>query len=172
MKKLLIVVDYQNDFVDGALGFKGAELLEPKIAEKVKEYQKNGDDVIYTLDTHDDNYMNSMEGQKLPIPHCIKNTTGHKLFGSLEILLKDAKCFEKDTFGCSKLGDFLLDNKYDYIELVGLVSNICVFSNAVVCKTYLPNAQIVVLKDLTSSNDLSMQEKSFDVLRNLHIDVL
>ena len=79
---------------------------------------------------------------------------------------------EKDTFGSSKLIDYLRTHHYEQIELVGLVSNICVFSNAVICKTIQPNSKIIVWRDSTSSNDLVIQEKSFDILRNLHIDVL
>ena len=104
--------------------------------------------------------------------HCVKNTKGHEIFGLVNSLSKNHLLIEKDTFGSSKLIDYLRTHHYEQIELVGLVSNICVFSNAVICKTIQPNSKIIVWRDSTSSNDLVVQEKSFDILRNLHIDVL
>ena len=88
MKKLLIVVDYQNDFVDGTLGFKGALDIENNIINKIKEFKELNDQIIYTLDTHTPDYMHTMEGKNLPIPHCIKGSEGHKLFGKVANELK------------------------------------------------------------------------------------
>lgn len=79
--KLLVVVDFQNDFVNGAFGFAGAEALDERIAEKIKIYHENNDQVIFTVDTHHSNYLNTFEGKNLPVAHCIKNTEGHKLYG-------------------------------------------------------------------------------------------
>ena len=157
MKKLLIVVDFQNDFVNGSLGFDGAKNIEENIVARIKEFEKDNNDIIFTLDTHDENYF---------------NTKGHEIFGLVNSLSKNHLLIEKDTFGSSKLIDYLRTHHYEQIELVGLVSNICVFSNAVICKTIQPNSKIIVWRDSTSSNDLVIQEKSFDILRNLHIDVL
>ena len=81
MKKALIVVDYQNDFVNGALGFEGAEKLDDIICEKIQQYRKEGGHIIFTFDTHEANYLNTMEGKNLPVEHCIKGTEGHKLYG-------------------------------------------------------------------------------------------
>lgn len=172
MKKLLIVVDFQNDFVNGSLGFDGAKNIEENIVARIKKFEEDNDDIIFTLDTHDENYFNTTEGKKLPVMHCIKNTKGHEIFGLVNSLSKNHLLIEKDTFGSSKLIDYLRTHHYEQIELVGLVSNICVFSNAVICKTIQPNSKIIVWRDSTSSNDLVVQEKSFDILRNLHIDVL
>ena len=93
MKRLLIVVDYQNDFVCGSLGFDNAKKLEKGILEKIAEYQN--DEIIYTLDTHFDDYLTTAEGKSLPVPHCIKGTVGHKLYGGLADALKGKLCFEK-----------------------------------------------------------------------------
>ena len=172
MKKLLIVVDFQNDFVNGSLGFDGAKNIEENIVARIKKFEEDNDDIIFTLDTHDENYFNTTEGKKLPVMHCVKNTKGHEICGLVNSLSKNHLLIEKDTFGSSKLIDYLRTNHYEQIELVGLVSNICVFSNAVICKTIQPNSKIIVWRDSTSSNDLDVQEKSFDILRNLHIDVL
>lgn len=93
MKRLLIVVDYQNDFVCGSLGFDKAKEFEKGILEKIAEYQN--DEIIYTLDTHFDDYLTTAEGKSLPVPHCIKGTVGHKLYGGLADALKGNLCFEK-----------------------------------------------------------------------------
>ena len=172
MKKLLIVVDYQNDFVDGALGFPGAENLLQVISNKIETYISNNDDVIFTFDTHQDNYMSTKEGEKLPIKHCIKGSEGWKLY-KLEKYIANAKMlFEKPTFPSLDLANYLKDKNYEEVQLCGLVSNICVISNAIMVKAALPNAKIVVDAKATDSFDKSLQEKCFDVLNGLHIDVI
>lgn len=172
MKKLLIVVDYQNDFVDGTLGFKGAELIATTIKQKIETYLKEKYDVIFTLDTHYDNYLETKEGSKLPVKHCIKGTEGWKLVESINYLPLAKKVFEKDTFPSLDMANYLKENQYDYVELCGLVSNICVISNAVMVKAAIPNATIVVDAKATDSFDKALQEKCFDVLEGLHIDVV
>jgi len=172
MKKLLIIVDYQNDFVTGALGFAGAEKLTSPIKERILTQLENGDDIIYTLDSHDEKYMNTMEGNKLPVPHCIKGTWGHQIVSECDFTSKAIKVFEKPTFPSLELANYLKDKDYEEIELCGLVSSICVLSNAVMVKSALPNAKIIVRKSLTSSYDLVMNDKCFDILSNIHIDVI
>lgn len=98
MKRLLIVVDYQNDFVNGSLGFDKAKDLEKRIVELIQEYQNNNDDVIYTMDTHQSNYLETYEGQFLPITHCIEDSEGWQLYGKTKDLLKDCLCFKKKLF--------------------------------------------------------------------------
>lgn len=170
--KLLIVVDYQNDFVDGALGFPDARLLDSKIADKIDQYHKNGDHVIFTFDTHDNNYMGTYEGKNLPVPHCIKGTRGHKLYGNTAKAVKAHDViFEKTTFPSLKLANYLKDKPYVSVELVGLVSNICVLSNAVMVKSALPEAEIVVDASCTDSFDKSLHDKCLDVLEGLQIKV-
>lgn len=172
MKKLLIVVDYQNDFVNGALGFDGAEDIALVIKEKIETYLKNKQDVIFTLDTHEEDYMNTMEGSKLPIKHCIKGTEGWKLHDAVNYLPLAKKVFEKPTFPSLDLANYLKDNYYDEVELCGLVSNICVVSNAIMVKAALPNAKIVIDAKATDSFDKNLQEKCFDVMQGLHIEII
>ena len=172
MKKLLIVVDYQVDFVSGALGFKGAELLAPVIKEKIENYLKDGNDVIFTLDTHLENYMDTMEGNKLPVPHCLKGSVGWKVVKEIDYLDRAIKVFEKPTFPSLELGNYLKDKEYEEVELCGLVSNICVLTNAVMVKASLPNAKIVVDAKATDSFDKELQDKCFDVLEGIHIEVI
>ena len=173
MNRLLVVVDYQNDFVNGALGFKGAELISHNIAELIKEFRNKGDEVVFTYDTHDEDYLNTVEGKNLPVPHCFKGSDGWQLYPEINALLGDAKVFYKPGFGSKELGDYIASKNYDEIYLVGLVSDICVFSNAIVAKASAsPYTKIKIVRNATSSFDLDMQEKSFDVLKHLHIEII
>lgn len=131
MKKLLIVVDYQNDFVSGSLGFEAAKRIEDAVCEKIRAYQAAGDDVVYTLDTHGPSYAGTQEGRKLPVAHCLRGTTGWELYGKAAELLRGCPAFEKPVFGSAALFDWLRGREYAGIELCGVVSNICVLSNAV-----------------------------------------
>lgn len=172
MKKLLIVVDYQNDFVDGALGFEKAKKLENNIINKIREYKKNDDEIIFTLDTHYDNYMTTKEGENLPIPHCIKGTKGHELYGKVKDLANNYLQIEKETFGSKELMKYLLDKEYSSVELIGVVTNICVISNAIIVKAVLPNVEIFVDASCSSSNDEVLEKKALDILKNLHIKII
>ena len=173
MSRLLVVVDYQNDFVDGALGFAGAEKIAPNIVSLINEFRNNGDEVVFTFDTHEADYLKTTEGQYLPAPHCIKGSKGWELYPEVAPLLKDAKAFEKYTFGSKELGKYLEEKQFDEIYLCGLVSDICVFSNAIIAKSSAsPYAKIKVVRNATSSFDLEMQEKAFDVLKHLHIEII
>lgn len=172
MKNLLVIVDFQNDFVNGALGFKKAKDIENVIYEKYEKYLKNDDKIIFTFDFHDDDYLNSVEGQNLPIKHCIKDSFGAKLYGKLDGLYKNHKCFYKNTFGSLELGNYLINKNYKNIEIVGLVSNICVLANAVIIKSALPNANILIDKNATASYDEDLHNKALDILKNLHINII
>ena len=173
MNRLLVVVDYQNDFVDGALGFKGADLIAPAIVKLINEFRTNDDEVVFTYDTHNADYLNTVEGKNLPVPHCLKGSDGWQLFPAVNELLGDAKIFEKPGFGSKELGDYIASQRFDEIYLCGLVSDICVFSNAIIAKASAsPYTKIKVMRNATSSFDLDMQEKSFDVLKHLHIEII
>ncbi len=174
MKKILVVIDYQNDFVNGTLGFSGAELLDGPISEKIRQYGKGN--VFYTLDTHDDNYLNTREGKKLPVVHCVKNTPGWEVFGKTSQALKDVEAvgYEKESFGLNMTDEVFekLPKQVDEIELVGLVSNICVISNAIVFQTKYPQAAITVDATLTKSFDSKLHESALDVLQGLQVNVI
>lgn len=171
--KCLIVVDYQVDFVTEALGFEQAVQLEDKISEKISEYRAQGGEIIFTFDTHYDNYMQTQEGRNLPIPHCIDGTDGHKLYGKVASAKIDAdKCIYKHTFGSDELMDYLRGKNYESIELVGVVSNICVISNAVIAKTALPEVPIIVDAACTAGNDHSLHNAALDVMQGLQINVI
>lgn len=173
MKKCLIVVDYQKDFVDGSLGFAEAPLLDEKIAAKISMYHENGDDVIFTLDTHETKYMETQEGKNLPVPHCIKGSEGWQLYGKTALAKQEQDLIiEKPTFPSFELGMILREKDYDAIELVGVVTDICVISNAVIAKAALPEAVLTVDASCTSTMSEEMKQKAFDVMGSLQISVI
>ena len=170
MKSCLIVVDYQNDFIDGALGFDGALAIEERLQDHIQAMREKGGDVIFTLDTHDSAYLHTEEGKHLPVEHCIKGTQGHQLRDSIATLKSDKdKVFEKNTFPSLTMANHLKERDYDEILLVGLVSNICVLSNAIMAKSACPNAQVIVDASATASFDYALHEKALDVMEGLHI---
>lgn len=172
MKRCLIVVDYQNDFVCGSLGFEKAKQLDEPICKKIEDYRKAGGDIIFTLDTHGKDYLKLREGRYLPIEHCIKGTDGHSLYGQTAKAARESDIyFEKNTFGSDGLYEYLKKSDYDEIELCGLVSNICVLSNAVLAKTALPEADIIVDAECTASGDEKLNEELLDILASIQVEI-
>lgn len=144
MQDILIVVDMQNDFIDGALGTAEAAAIVPKVVEKVKDFKGT---VIFTRDTHGENYMQTQEGQNLPVPHCIKGSHGWEVCPALEPL-RTGLTIDKPTFGSAELGKALLEldakEPVGSITLVGLCTDICVISNAMIAKAFLPEVPVTV----------------------------
>jgi len=175
MERYLFVIDYQNDFVDGALGFPGAEKLDEKIAAKILSYGKGR--VLYTRDTHFEGYLSTREGRNLPVPHCIQGTHGWQVYGDTAKALEavEAKAIDKLVFGMDVTDPAIaavLPGQADEIELVGLVSNICVVSNACVLQSRYPEATIIVDAACTDSFDKALHEKVLDVLQGLQVTVI
>lgn len=171
MKNLLIVVDYQHDFIDGTLGFKGAEKIYPYILSLIKNFKASGHDVVFTKDTHFEDYLQTEEGRNLPIKHCIEGTKGHQLYQDLESLSETYPTFIKYTFGSSELLKYLESHPYQNITLVGLVSHICVLSNAIIAKSALPDAHIIVDTKGVDSFDKELEQQAFAVLKGLHVEL-
>lgn len=143
--QILIVVDMQNDFIDGALGTKEAVAIVPHVAEKIRNFEGM---VLATRDTHEANYLSTQEGEKLPVEHCIRGTAGWEICDEVKALIKEAPV-DKGTFGSTELAQCL--NSYDAcrekiesITLIGLCTDICVISNAMVLKAFLPEVPILV----------------------------
>ena len=175
MNRYLFVIDYQNDFVDGALGFPGAELLDEKISAKVRAYGK--DHVLFTRDTHFENYLTTREGKNLPVEHCIRGSHGWQVYGETAKALEEvgAKAIDKLVFGMDVSDPAVaavLPETADEIELVGLVSNICVVSNAVVLQSKYPEATMIVDAACTDSFDKGLHEKVLDVLAGFQVKVI
>ena len=145
--RYLIVVDMQNDFVTGSLGSKMAEMIVPAVCEKIRSYKAQDSTVFMTLDTHFKDYLETPEGKKLPVEHCIKGTEGWQPETQVaEAIGGSAEVYEKSTFGSAELAQHLAEitKAGDEIELCGLCTDICVVSNAILIKTKLPEAKVTV----------------------------
>ena len=144
MQHYLIVVDMQNDFIDGALGTKEAVAIVPAVEKKIREF--NGT-VLFTRDTHTEAYLQTQEGRNLPVPHCIRGTEGWQIRAELDALRK-TEAIDKVTFGSSALAELLRkENERDPIgsvTLIGLCTDICVISNAMTIKAFLPETELIV----------------------------
>ena len=136
--KTLIVVDMQNDFINGSLGTPEAVAIVPNVKKKIEEYKAHGDQIIYTRDTHFDNYLETNEGKHLPVEHCIKNTSGWHIADGL--VVEDCDCIDKVTFGWTKWHGY----NFEEVELVGLCTDICVVSNALILKATFPDINVTV----------------------------
>ena len=146
MKDYLIVVDMQKDFVDGALGTKEAAAIVPAVKRRVEAALAAGETVIFTRDTHEENYLETQEGRNLPVRHCIRGTEGWQIIPELREYAETV--IDKPTFGSEKLGALLKEldekEKTGRITLVGLCTDICVISNALLVKAFLPEVPVVV----------------------------
>ena len=138
MKKTLIVVDMQKDFIDGALGTKEAVAIVDNVKKKIAMYQENGDEIIFTRDTHQENYMETNEGKHLPVVHCIEGTDGWKIGEGLEV--EGALYIDKPSFGYMNWKDYDLEE----VEIIGLCTDICVVSNALIIKATFPEIKVTV----------------------------
>ena len=147
MKNILVVVDMQRDFVDGALGTPEAQAIVPAAAAKIRAFSG---DIYVTLDTHFENYLSTSEGRNLPVPHCIRNTPGWRLNDEINAALEGRRyaVVEKPSFGSPELPQLIAEsmtgNEALSIELIGLCTDICVVSNALILKANFPEADIRV----------------------------
>ena len=171
MKKALVVVDYQKDFVDGALGSADALALEDPLYRRVAEALDGSEVVFFTMDTHGPDYNGTNEGRHIPVPHCIKGTEGWRIFGKLEELSRKAEIFCKDTFGSIALAERLSEGGFDRIELCGVATNICVAVNAALIRSFLPEAEIVIDPKLVASYDRGLGEAALNVMGSFCIDI-
>lgn len=169
-KKLLIVVDMQNDFIDGSLGTPEAQAIVPAVRKRVEEYLADGQEIVFTLDTHYENYMDTLEGKKLPVLHCQKESEGWKLSASLAEF--PGKRFEKPGFGSVELARYVQEKEYDSIELLGLCTDICVISNAMLMKAVLPGTPIAVKADCCAGVTPESHENALKAMQMCQIDVI
>ena len=173
MKKLLLVIDMQKDFIDGALGTKEAQSILPAVIEKVRSFDG---DVIFTRDTHFDNYMETQEGRNLPVPHCIKGTPGWELAPELEKLRQErnAPVFDKLTFGCKDLPAYLAEHYPEGLEsaeLIGVCTDICVISNAMLVKVFFPELPVSVTASLCAGVSPQSHENALEAMKMCQITV-
>lgn len=174
MKKFLVVVDMQKDFVDGALGSREAVAIVPAAAEKIRSFDG---DIFATFDTHFENYMDTAEGRKLPVSHCIKDTEGWKLNKDIAEALNGKKFtpVEKYTFGSVELPDLIIREAAgdDFsIEFIGLCTDICVVSNALLLKASFPEAAIAVDEKCCAGVTPEKHAAAIETMRSCQIDIL
>jgi len=174
MKKCLIVVDMQNDFVNGSLGTSQAASIVPIVKNKVMEFRKESNLIIFTKDTHDENYLKTQEGMLLPVLHCIKGTVGHKIVSDLDT--SNCWIFEKTTFGSLKLAEALGSyegiNSMREIEICGLCTDICVVSNALILKTKFPEITITVDSNACAGVTHESHEAALQTMKICQVNVL
>jgi nicotinamidase-related amidase len=170
MKNILVVVDMQKDFIDGALGTKEAVAIVDNVAEKIKSFDG---EVVFTRDTHFDNYMETQEGKKLPVPHCIKDTEGWQLDKKLEVIkTPNMKIFDKLTFGSVELAEYLKSIKdLESVTLIGLCTDICVISNALLIKANLPEVKISVIEKCCAGVTPDSHKNAIEAMKMCQIEI-
>ena len=174
MKHFLIVVDMQKDFIDGALGTKEAVSIVPEVVKRIADFDG---EIFATLDTHFENYLDTAEGKKLPVPHCIKNTDGWQLNGDVKRALDEKACtlVEKNTFGSVELPGLIekaADGEEFSVELLGLCTDICVVSNAMLLKAFFPEASVYVRADCCAGVTPQTHKAALDTMSCCQIDVV
>lgn len=183
MNRILVVVDMQNDFIDGALGSLEAVHIVPDVVEKIKQYKAQGHLVYFTKDTHEIDYLNTREGHNLPVPHCIRGTKGWELHPQIQALSEDLQSsmsepivFEKGIFGSEILATTLRQKIQDpnqtEIELIGLCTDICVISNAILLKTYMPEVVIKVDGTCCAGVTPTSHKNALEAMKMCHIQVI
>lgn len=166
MKKTLIVVDMQKDFIDGSLGTKEAEAIVEKVKNKIARYKEQGDEIIFTRDTHQEDYLNTNEGRHLPVVHCIKGTDGWKIAEGLEV--PGAIYIDKPSFGYMNWKDYHLEE----VELVGLCTDICVVSNALIIKAIYPEIKVTVDARCCAGVTLESHKAALTTMKMCQIEVV
>ena len=174
--KLLIVVDMQNDFIDGALGSPEAQAIVPNVKKKIAEYIGNGDAVVFTRDTHGSNYLETQEGKNLPVHHCIKGTNGWEIKD--ELVFGGANIVDKVTFGYDSWVDYLsyFDivniNEVDSIEIIGLCTDICVISNAMIIKAQFYETPIYVDANCCAGVTPESHKNALEAMKMCQINII
>lgn len=173
MRKLLLVIDMQTDFVDGALGTAEAVAIIPNVLREIAKFDKN--DIIATRDTHPESYMESREGRYLPVPHCIKGTDGWQIHPEIAPALEGCKVIDKPTFGSTELCDHIVkiaENEEIEVTLVGLCTDICVVSNAMLIKAALPEINVKVIADACAGVTPDTHSAALTTMKMCQIDII
>lgn len=170
MKKILVVVDMQNDFVSGSLGSEDAKSIVGNVVEKITNWK---DELVCTYDTHFENYLETKEGKMLPVRHCIENTEGWQLDPQVEKALngRDYKVFKKPTFGSEELAEYLKESNYEEIHFIGLCTDICVISNVMLAKAALPESEIIVDAKCCAGVTKESHENALNAMKMCHIQI-
>lgn len=169
---VLVVVDMQNDFIDGALGTKEAVAIVPHVVEKIKSFDGI---VLATRDTHGKDYLSTQEGKNLPVEHCIKGSEGWEIREEIEALLKEEP-IDKPTFGSTALGEKLVrinqNEKIDAITFIGLCTDICVISNAMIAKAFLPEVPVLVDASCCAGVSVESHTQALEAMKMCQIQII
>lgn len=172
-KRLLVVVDMQNDFIDGSLGTKEAVSIVDNVCKKISEWDG---DLFVTQDTHYEDYMNTAEGKMLPVPHCISGTPGHlinpRVTHALDRFYGLRVTYEKPTFGSTLMSEDIHNGLYDEVQFCGLCTDICVLSNAIMARAALPEARIIVDAACCAGVTPESHRRALDAMKPCHIEVI
>ena len=166
MRKFLVVVDMQNDFISGALGTKEAQAIVEGVQKKIEEYKNNGDEIIFTRDTHQTNYLQTNEGIHLPVEHCIEGSHGWQIREGLYV--EGAKCVDKPTFGYIGWRNF----GFEEVELVGLCTDICVVSNALIIKALYPEVKVSVDSSCCAGVTVESHNAALTTMKMCQVEVI
>ena len=170
MKKLLILVDIQNDFITGALSSPQAQAILTAVKAKIEGYKQNGDDILFTRDTHRDDFMETQEGKYLPVPHCIEGTPGHAIADGLDV--EGCGVLDKPNFGSLELAKKVAGGNYNEVELCGLCTDICVVSNALILKAQMPETKIVVDARCCAGVSVESHDAALLTMKMCQVDVI
>ena len=165
MKRTLIVIDMQNDFIDGSLGTPEAQAIVPNVKAKIQEYADRGDEIIFTRDTHQKNYLDTPEGRKLPVEHCIEGTHGWQIADGL--IPESCEVINKPSFGWTGWAG----RTFKKVELVGLCTDICVVSNALILKAEYPEAEISVDASCCAGLTVETHQAALLTMKMCQVDV-
>lgn len=169
--KTLIVIDMQNDFVTGPLGTKEAVAIIPKINQKIEAYHKNEDQIIFTRDMHFNDYLHTTEGKHLPVPHCIYPTEGWHIAKGIHVY-HNSRLIDKEHFGSLHLEKAFRLKRSEAIEIVGVCTDICVITNALILKTQLPDTEITVDASCCAGTTPDMHKAALQVMKSCQINVI
>lgn len=170
-KNVLAVIDMQNDFIDGTLGTKEAEAIVERVAGQIRDFDGQ---VVYTRDTHFEDYLNTQEGEKLPVTHCIKGTKGWQIRADLMALQdENTRIFDKLTFGSVELAQYLKEiEDLESVTLIGLCTDICVISNAMVIKAFMPEVTVKVKADCCAGVTPQSHDNALEAMKMCQIEIL
>lgn len=166
MRKTLIVVDMQNDFIDMALGTPEAVVIVPNVKAKIREYAERGDEIIFTRDTHFENYLETTEGKNLPVEHCIKGTKGWEIADGLYV--EGSKIIDKPNFGWPHWAEEQLED----VEMIGLCTDICVVSNALIIKATFPDAHVKVDASCCAGVTVESHEAALKTMAMCQVEII
>lgn len=172
MNKILIVVDYQTEFVTGKFGFLQAQKIEKNIAEKISEYRNDNSVVAFTLDTHKDKHLFQFSDETYSAKQCVGKHHQWQLFGLVDGLCREGDiCFIKSTFASRELFEYLYNEHFEIIELAGVSADVCVLANAVIAKTVCPNSRIIIDKNCVASINEKKFKSAIQIMESMKFDV-